>query len=340
MRNTLLAGAAVLTLCGLGPSGTAVAQTAVAQTAASQTAAPQTDATRTDAAPSTPQGQSAAPATGNGGGVGVGSGSATGPAGAITAGQPTAAGGPPNGAAPGGTDEAAQPATADQSTGSPEAGEMKPPHKRHHRAGGAWAHEPGTGQSGPASTKASNIDSANTKSAIAPHLPAPDVAQGSPPEAYLRAAQRALAKKNTGRAQQALEMAETRLLTRSTDPAQANQPAQDPAIQNVTRARKALASGNIQEAQAAIQSAIAGLGSGTSGTGGSETGMSQRSESQAPAAPGAAAEGSGMGASGMSGSPTGGSGTGTVIPRNTEGGTSARVTGTDGAAGVMGTHPQ
>ncbi|MDX2290652.1 MULTISPECIES: hypothetical protein, partial [Streptomyces] len=120
---------------------------------------------------------------------------------------------------------------------------------------GKWAHEPGTGESGPASTKASNIDSANTKSAIAPHLPQPNVAPGSGPEAYLQAAQRALEKKNTGRAQQALEMAETRLLTRSTDPAKANQPAQDPAVQNVTRARKALASGNIQEAQAAIQAA-------------------------------------------------------------------------------------
>jgi len=125
-------------------------------------------------------------------------------------------------------------------------------------AGEHWAHEPGTGESGPASNTASNIDSADTRSAIAPHLPEPKVGEGAGADTLLRAAQAAIAAHHTGAAQQALEMAETRLLDRSTPVDAANVPDQNMAVQQVAAARKALASGDNAAASAAIQTAMAG----------------------------------------------------------------------------------
>ncbi len=119
-----------------------------------------------------------------------------------------------------------------------------------------WAHEPGTGQSGPASTQSSNIGAMDSRSAIAPHLPQPMQGENGAPEAYLRDAQRALANHKTGLAQQALEMAETRLLDRSTAPEAASLPDQRPEITRVSQARQALGSGNIPGARAAIQLAL------------------------------------------------------------------------------------
>jgi hypothetical protein len=121
-----------------------------------------------------------------------------------------------------------------------------------------WAHEPGTGVSGPASNTASNIDSTDTHSAIAPHLPEPAVGEGAGADTLLQAAQAALAAHHTGAAQQALEMAETRLLDRSTPVDAANVPDQNMAVQQVATARKALASGNTAAASAAIQMAMGG----------------------------------------------------------------------------------
>ena len=121
-----------------------------------------------------------------------------------------------------------------------------------------WAHQPGTGESGPASNTASNIDSADTHSAIAPHFPEPKVGEGADAGTLLRAAQAALAAHHTGAAQQALEMAETRLLDRSTPVDAASVPDQNMAVQQVATARKALASGDNAAASAAIQTAMAG----------------------------------------------------------------------------------
>jgi hypothetical protein len=120
-----------------------------------------------------------------------------------------------------------------------------------------WAHQPGTGESGPASMRASNIDAADTHSEIAPHLPEPKVGEGASPDVLLQAAQAAIAAHHTGTAQQALEMAETRLLDRSTAVGAANTPDQSPRIEAVTNARKALASGDTKGAEAAIQTAMA-----------------------------------------------------------------------------------
>ncbi len=120
---------------------------------------------------------------------------------------------------------------------------------------GAWAqaHEPGTGQSGPASSRASNIDGASTGSPIAPHLPTPDASGG--PESFLRAADQALAARRTGEAQQALEMAETRLLDRSTAIGGVA-PSDNPQVRAVSAALQALGHGDIGGAQAATRAAM------------------------------------------------------------------------------------
>jgi hypothetical protein len=124
-------------------------------------------------------------------------------------------------------------------------------------ASSPWAHQPGTGESGPASSTASNIDQADAHSAIAPHLPEPPQGQNAGPEVYLRDAQHALMHNHTGLAQQSLEMAETRLLDRSTLPADANTPDQSPEIRNVTAALNALGHRDVPGARRAIQTALA-----------------------------------------------------------------------------------
>jgi hypothetical protein len=123
--------------------------------------------------------------------------------------------------------------------------------------GQAWAHQPGSGESGPASAVASNIDQADSRSDIAPHFPQPVSGPNGVPESYLKDAQRALASHHTGLAQQALEMAETRLLDRSTPVGEAGQPDSSPEIQQVSQARLALGHGDVTGASAAIQTALA-----------------------------------------------------------------------------------
>jgi hypothetical protein len=176
----------------------------------------------------------------------------------------------PSMAPPSDAASAATAPTPDQASTTPPAATMGHHHMRRVAAmpagddtgadtgAGHWAHQPGTGESGPASSVASNIDRADTRSAIAPHLPEPAVGEGAGPHTLLRAAQAALADHRTGAAQQALEMAETRLLDRSTPVDAANVPDQNMAVQQVATARKALASGNTAAANAAIQMAMSG----------------------------------------------------------------------------------
>jgi hypothetical protein len=130
----------------------------------------------------------------------------------------------------------------------------------HHASAGGenWAHQPGTGESGPASNKASNISAADTRSDIAPHLPQPAVGSSASADRYLQAAQEALNSHHTGAAQQALEMAETRLLDRSTPVDEAAKTDQDAVVQQVANARAALGSGDTKGAGAAIQMALGG----------------------------------------------------------------------------------
>jgi hypothetical protein len=176
-----------------------------------------------------------------------------------------------------------------------------------------WAHQPGTGESGPASMRASNIDGADTRSAIAPHLPQPQGGENAGPVRYLRDADRALENHKTGLAQQALEMAETRLLDRSTPAGDANQTDQAPAIQQVAQARKALASGDIQGARTAIQTALADRGhGGDESSMGGQGGMSGEGGMGNPAPMQAAPGGSGNAEAGHTiGAGTGGGPLGT-----------------------------
>ena len=125
-----------------------------------------------------------------------------------------------------------------------------------------FAHEPGTGLSGPASAKASNITGSDSRSSIAPHLPQPPGGITEGPRGYLRAADRALAMHRTGEAQQALEMAETRLLDRSTPADAAGQPSQNPMVERVAEARRALGAGDLAGARAAIKMGLDGAPKG------------------------------------------------------------------------------
>ncbi len=119
-----------------------------------------------------------------------------------------------------------------------------------------WAHEPGTGESGPASSTASNIGPSDTHSDIAPHFPEPAIGQAGSPEQYLMEAQHALAGHRTGEAQQALEMAETRLLDRSTPVNAAGQPDSNPMVASVAAARDALGRKDWAAARHEIETAL------------------------------------------------------------------------------------
>ena len=113
------------------------------------------------------------------------------------------------------------------------------------------------GARAPFSANAANITGADTRSEIAPRLPDP-AASGNSPEAYLAAAQRALASGRTGAAQEALERAETRILSRSTDPAMADHPDDNMMVQHIGAARRALASRDVATARSAISAAMGG----------------------------------------------------------------------------------
>jgi hypothetical protein len=119
-----------------------------------------------------------------------------------------------------------------------------------------WAHQPGTGMSGPASDSSSNTGYVDSRSSIAPHLPQPVQGENATPEIYLQDAQQALAHRKTGLAQQDLEMAETRLLDRSTAPEAASMPDQRPEIAAVSHARHALGAGDVRGASNDIQIAL------------------------------------------------------------------------------------
>ena len=111
------------------------------------------------------------------------------------------------------------------------------------------------GAGSPRSTRASNITGSDTHSEIAPRLPSPDAAFSSP-DALLRAAQQALNQGRTGAAQQALEMAETRALTRTVAPSVASTPDQGQMVQHISAARRALGQHDMTAAKSEIGMAL------------------------------------------------------------------------------------
>ena len=117
-------------------------------------------------------------------------------------------------------------------------------------------HEPGVGDSFPASNNASNITAGDTHSTIAPRLPAPAAGENAAAGTYLADAQRALSVGQTGRAQEALERAETAMLQRSVPATQADTPDQAPDVVQVKMARDALANRDVPGAQRAIAAAM------------------------------------------------------------------------------------
>jgi hypothetical protein len=92
-------------------------------------------------------------------------------------------------------------------------------------------------------------------------LPSPSMTQGERPSDYLRAAQGALVAGRNGEAQEALEMAQTRMLDRSVPLGLTNNPSDNPTNGQIAQARQALAAHDratcLQLIQAAIASATA-----------------------------------------------------------------------------------
>ena len=117
----------------------------------------------------------------------------------------------------------------------------------------AWRNDSRVIGGEPFSTHASNIVPGDTRSVIAPRLPAPAVEDDASPERLLSAAVDALQKARTGLAQEALERAETRLLDRATNPSAANQPDNSARIEEITQALRALGHGDLPKAQEADQ---------------------------------------------------------------------------------------
>jgi hypothetical protein len=105
-------------------------------------------------------------------------------------------------------------------------------------------HQPGVGDSLPLSNNASNIVPGDTRSTIAPTLPASPAGDSATPHDYLRAARASLVAGRTGQAQQSLEMAETRALDRSVAQGQTNTPSDSQLVAKIRDARRALGSGD------------------------------------------------------------------------------------------------
>jgi hypothetical protein len=119
-------------------------------------------------------------------------------------------------------------------------------------------HEPGVGESLPLSNRASNIGPGDTKSTIAPTLPAAGIGPDATSRDYLREARAALVAGRTGQAQQSLEMAETRALDRSVPQDQTGAPSRSQLVAKIQDALHALAGHNRAQTIQLIDIALAG----------------------------------------------------------------------------------
>jgi hypothetical protein len=118
-------------------------------------------------------------------------------------------------------------------------------------------HEPGVGESLPLSNNARNIGPGDTRSTIAPTLPASSVGVNATTRDYLRDARASLVAGRTGQAQQSLEMAETRALGRSVAQGQTNVPSNSQLVADIREARHALGGGDRTHAMQIIDLALA-----------------------------------------------------------------------------------
>jgi hypothetical protein len=118
-------------------------------------------------------------------------------------------------------------------------------------------HQIGIGDSLPRSDKASNIGAVDTRSAIAPTLPAPAIGDAGASHDYLQAARASLVGGRTGQAQQSLEMAETRSLDRWVPAGQTSAPSDSQLVSRIRDARRALGGGDRARALHLIDLALA-----------------------------------------------------------------------------------
>ncbi len=122
-------------------------------------------------------------------------------------------------------------------------------------SGGPSSDAPVTG-SEPHSNVASNLTPSDTRSDVAPNLPAPALSPDSKPSDFLRAAQGALATGRTGEVQQSLEMAQSRMLDRSVPLGQTGIPSDNPTVGQISQALHALASHDRPACMQAIETAL------------------------------------------------------------------------------------
>ena len=115
----------------------------------------------------------------------------------------------------------------------------------------------GTRDSLPLSPYASNITAGDTRSTIAPTPPEPAVGPDATVEQLLIAAKQALGSGQTGTTEEALEQAETRILTRSVLATEASATSQDPTVTAIDQARMALGSGNTAQTLLIINQILA-----------------------------------------------------------------------------------
>lgn len=95
----------------------------------------------------------------------------------------------------------------------------------------------------------------STSAPLAP-LPSPIVPEGARVSDYLRAAQNALAAGRVGEAEEALEMAQTRMLDRSVPLGQTNNPSDNLTVGQISQARQALTARDRATCMQLIQAAI------------------------------------------------------------------------------------
>ena len=103
-----------------------------------------------------------------------------------------------------------------------------------------------TGERGPPPQPASNISAATAQSDIAPELPLPGLPPGATARDYLVAAQQAVRTGSAGRAQAALERAETRMLNEASLTRNTARPASHPGIAEVEHALDQLGNGDTE----------------------------------------------------------------------------------------------
>jgi hypothetical protein len=87
-------------------------------------------------------------------------------------------------------------------------------------------------------------------------LPSPNLPDGAKPSDALRAAQGALAAGRAGEAQDALEMAETRMLDRSVALGTTDNPSDNPTVGQISQALQALAANDRAACMRLIQTAL------------------------------------------------------------------------------------